>query len=566
MMFLLAAAAAQAVLVDNFESYIPGDITSPWVVTDGAPTFGEEAGGNRYTESYGSYLSLGGSAIGADDTETTVFYRVYELEGTDPDCSIGLSNLADPQGDWTDFESYVVLINGNLQARNGSGNTTIITGISEATWYNIWLVINNSANTYDVYVTTGTADATAGDLKADDYVFRKSTSDALVTFKIYGRSDAPVRVDDIYITGGTDLSIPSESLTPPVIVSEPDDVTVNETQEASFQTVFTSQTDPSAQWYKVASPEDLFMDPAEADIDVQLSYDELTEQYTSALSITGLSSSDAGQYYCRVNNDSGSPRNSAEATLTVLGLVARWTMDQEDYSGGLLLDVVGGYDAAPAGTPVFVEGADGTADGAVQITSDSGWAQVEEFDPALGSGLLTLSVWVNWKETAVSSQALQMDAYPDESSLEADNGLQADDQWQHLCVVYTGTAAQIYIDGLLKAEGPWTLPADTSAALNIGSAAGGGESFNGYLDDLRIYNYAMADTDVAELYYQVSGQGVCLPAFLDPYDFSGPEGQPDCRVDLYDLAVFTGQWLVLYDFEEFADFSGSWQSSSLYPN
>jgi hypothetical protein len=59
---------------------------------------------------------------------------------------------------------------------------------------------------------------------------------------------------------------------------------------------------------------------------------------------------------------------------------------------------------------------------------------------------------------------------------------------------------------------------------------------------------------------------VCLPGYTSAYDLTGPQGQPDCFVDLYDLAVFTSQWLVLYDLEEFGDFSSTWQTSSLYPN
>ena len=36
--------------------------------------------------------------------------------------------------------------------------------------------------------------------------------------------------------------------------------------------------------------------------------------------------------------------------------------------------------------------------------------------------------------------------------------------------------------------------------LNIGSTDNTGEFFNGALDDLRIYNYAMSDTEVADVY------------------------------------------------------------------
>jgi len=252
--------------------------------------------------------------------------------------------------------------------------------------------------------------------------------------------------------------------------------------------------------------------------------------------------------------------------LTVLGLTARWTSDQAHYSGGLLLDSVGGHDALPTAAPLFAEGADGAANGAIRITAEAGWAETEAFDPAAGSGSMTLSVWANWHETTAAQQNLETAAYPEADSLTAPEALTADNHWQHLCITYSPTEAAIYIDGLPAAEGPWTLPENTRAILTLGAAGGGQQPFCGDLDDLRIYNYALTGTQVAEVYYEMTGRGVCLPEFTDPCDRTGPEGQPDCIVDLYDLADLADQWLILYDFESFSDFSESWQAEYFYPD
>jgi hypothetical protein len=560
MVFLLSTLTAQAVLVDNFESYTPGATVSPWVVTQGAPTIGQETGGNRYLESYGSYLPLGSNSIPDTDTATTAFFRMYKIAGSSPDCSIGLSHLAAPTGDWTNFEAYVVLLGSSLQARNNTANTTIMTTISDATWYNVWLVLNNSANTYDVYVTTGSAGATASDKKASNYGFRNKLG-ALVTFKVYGRSaNGPTRIDDIHITNGTSLSIPSGTPLPAVVVSNPTNVSVHEGQNASFQTVFTSGTAPTAAWYKVSSPADVLMDPA----DVILTYNESTLQYTSTLSLTGLTMSDNGQYYCQINNTSGYSRNSSTAALSVRGLIAHWTLDQADFVSGQYHDVIGGYNATAQGTPIFTAGADGSANGAVQITSASGWATVN-LNPST-TGQMTVSVWAYWQETSVSSDALQVKSMPDENAVTVDSGLKSNDHWQQICAVFDGTTGKVYVDGKLRAQGTCPLPADMTSLLNIGFADSGGESFNGALDDLRIYNYAMTDTEVADVYHAMSGLGVCLLGYASQFDYTGPSGQPDCMVDLYDLVFFANKWLVLYDYPEFADLSKNWLSCGLYPN
>jgi hypothetical protein len=561
---LLAAAAQAAVQVDNFEEYATGPTASPWVVTDGSPVIGREAGGNQYIESFGSYRHLAGLAISDSDTETTVFFRLYKPAGTSPDCSVGLSNLADPQGDWNDYEAYVVVVSGNLLARNGNGNTSILSPMSEAVWYNIWMVINNNANTYDVYVTTGSSNAAAGDRKADNFVFRKSTAGALATFKIYGRSTGgPVWVDDIYISGGTDLTIPSQTSSPPVLLSHPADAAVNEDQDAAFQVCFTSRTAPSADWYKVASPADQLMDPAQPGIDVQVTYDAQTEEYTSTLTLTGLKVADGGLYYCRVSNESGFPRNTNAARLTVYGLAAHWTLDADSFGGGVYRDEAGGYDALVTGVPVFVTGAEGSASRAVRITADSGWALCPTLNPAGPGGEMTVSFWVNWNEAGAPQDLLAEST--GEERLVQTGGLSADGRWRHVCAVFDGTTGKLYVNGLLQDQAAWLTPADTAANINIGCDSAGGNIFNGDMDDMRIYNYALTPAQIADIYFAMTGRSVCILDYAAPYDLSGPENLPDCIVDLYDLAAVAARWLCPYDLEYFSGFAGNWRSSGLYP-
>lgn len=364
------------------------------------------------------------------------------------------------------------------------------------------------------------------------------------------------------IGNADNLGIFSVSM-PPTIVSNPGGVTTTLSQSASFEAVFSCLTTPSVEWYKAASPADLLMDPAQANIDVQLTYDSQNDQYTSQLSITGLTTEDAGQYYCKVTNDSGIPAVSTLANLVVYGLVAHWTLDQEQSSdidsNYVYLEEIAGYDAQVNGTPTFVPGADGAAGHAVQITGGQGAALCPIFDPIKQSGRMTISFWVKWNEAPGTQEDLLAESTSSETLI-APDGLKADGHWHHVCTVYDGITGKLYVDGVLRNQGAWQLPNNTEAAISIGMTNDGQTPFNGAFDDVRLYNYALTDTEVADLRYSLSGERSCILEFDATYDLV-----PDCVINLDDLAVFAADWITGYDLAEFSDFSSSWQSSGLYP-
>jgi hypothetical protein len=349
----------------------------------------------------------------------------------------------------------------------------------------------------------------------------------------------------------------------PVIVTSPLNTAVREPQAAVFQTVFTSLTSPTVQWFRAALAGDIELTTANPDVTMDVSYNSGSQQYTATLTISNTATPDIGSYYCKVNNSSGISRSSTAAALLIQGLMAHWTLDQADFAAGQYLEAINGYDAAAQGTPTFAAGADGTANGAIQIAPGSGWATVT-MTPST-TGQLTVSVWAYWQETSVSSDDLQIQSLPDGSLVTVNNGLKSNDHWQQVCAVFDGTTGKIYVDGKLQAQGACALPADMASLLDIGSTESGSESFNGALDDLRIYNYAMTNIEVADVYHAMSGLRVCLLTYASQFDYTGPAGQPDCMVDLYDLVVFANNWLVLYDYPEFADLSSNWLSSGLYP-
>lgn len=74
-------------------------------------------------------------------------------------------------------------------------------------------------------------------------------------------------------------------------------------------------------------------------------------------------------------------------------------------------------------------------------------------------------------------------------------------QWTHVAVTFTGLQAKIFINGTLDgtASGDFSLPNDntvTATALGAWLGDGGGQYFNGNIDEFRVWNYALSPTDI----------------------------------------------------------------------
>lgn len=73
-------------------------------------------------------------------------------------------------------------------------------------------------------------------------------------------------------------------------------------------------------------------------------------------------------------------------------------------------------------------------------------------------------------------------------------------QWYHLAFTWDGTDTKIYINGRLDNETSQTYSASANAnSLHIGEL-GTSDYFNGQIDDARVYNYGLTETQVKTLY------------------------------------------------------------------
>ena len=114
--------------------------------------------------------------------------------------------------------------NNDFRVANGllpTGIYDVLETLTPGTWYNIWVLVNNSADTYQVWMNSDPGgDAQAGDQLANSsaetvFGFRTATAADLINFFIKtGGGDSPVDgqfyLDDIYLedTDDTNLSNP----------------------------------------------------------------------------------------------------------------------------------------------------------------------------------------------------------------------------------------------------------------------------------------------------------------------------------------------------------------------
>lgn len=118
------------------------------------------------------------------------------------------------------------------------------------------------------------------------------------------------------------------------------------------------------------------------------------------------------------------------------------------------------------------------------VLSAAGWP-VEWYNSADDTGvwgILILSGQVHIQARNASGLARASFAVPSDWST----------VWHHITGTYDGTNIKLYIDGVLKATTPLTAPLRTDGVLQLF-----GYSENNYIDDLRIFNDALTDAQVA---------------------------------------------------------------------
>ncbi|MBP6124504.1 MAG: immunoglobulin domain-containing protein [Phycisphaerae bacterium] len=413
-----------------------------------------------------------------------------------------------------------------------------------------------------------------------------------VSYGLYSFSRDKVyywRVDESILVGGTPSGPHDpntitgwvwsfDTYTFPIITRQPTIAVADIGAAAQMECQFTSATEPSIRWFKTADPDQELS--AGGRISIELTPLGQT-QYRSLLTISDIQIADEGTYYCLVENSSGSENAVASATaaIGVRRLVGHWTLDAADYQNGLYLDSSSegrhGEPNLPPAAGSFVNGVDPaeTGQGLDLTVQPLAAAEIGRWNPYEFTGQMTLSLWAKWNGINGAYQGLITKREFDNDNLTswywefspegninfstnytqaATTPAPAAGQWAHLAVTVGPQGAVLYVNGVRKASNATLTPVRTDAPIFIGSNNRKSgilvAPFNGTLDDVRIYNYAMTPAEIVDVYYDVLEIPICLN--LNQADLSfdiaggGPDGdQPDCVINLADFAVFMQHWL-----------------------
>lgn len=311
----------------------------------------------------------------------------------------------------------------------------------------------------------------------------------------------------------------------------------------SISTSVTSITTASYEWKK--SIDNANDTPAD---------DVTVGQNSATLTISSPAPGDEAYYYCIITNDGGQAVTEP-AFLTIKRQVLNWAFESNfvDSSGE-------GHDAvvnsmSDPNNPTFstdVPGAVGSYsayfDGIKQKLTTAA------LDPNTNNYLsgFTVSMWVKPEALPQPNFAglfNNNNGGPQDFQLEILNGTNysyrggatqtfgtATTDWVHIAVVCDGTSTDLY----RNLEGDDKVVANVAdnvfGIFQVGCNRAEDVFFNGYIDDVKVWNYPLTFGELAADYWVVTGHGACLSH--PTYDFNG-----DCLVNLNDFAAFAADWL-----------------------
>lgn len=166
----------------------------------------------------------------------------------------------------------------------------------------------------------------------------------------------------------------------------------------------------------------------------------------------------------------------------------------------------------------------GTINGAYKMTSGTSGSTATLANLPSGSSARSVSVWVKFYTLptsgdfsyvfgyggAANNSAYGLSAYGASGTSLYNYGYNNDmvynpaglvaGNWYHIVTVYDGTTAKLYLNGNLVLSSSKTWNTTASTTFYLGKSFGASTNFNGAVDDLKIFNYALTAADITSLY------------------------------------------------------------------
>ncbi len=230
-------------------------------------------------------------------------------------------------------------------------------------------------------------------------------------------------------------------------------------------------------------------------------------------------------------------------------IVSHWKLDES--AGNTAFDAAGENDGTLANGPVQLPGY-GRFGGSVFFDSQDDYISISNEDQFDFRDAVTVSAWINpvsvdknwmaivtkgdsaWRLSFFQKQRrihFAVTGPPEYYSIESQTQIPTGN-WTHVCGTYDGRYMRVYVNGIEDPASPVRFEGDiTTNDRNVfigENSEKPGRVFNGMIDDVRIYNYALSADQVRRLQCE-------YPSKADINN--------DCRVDMRDLAILGADWL-----------------------
>lgn len=361
----------------------------------------------------------------------------------------------------------------------------------------------------------------------------------------------------------------------PRILAGPENALADLSGNASF-TVTCGPAADHYRWFKVVGDQDTAENGQTDDL-LLTDSGIYSGTQTTTLLITGATEADEGQFYCIAYN--GDPTDGGIASLPSVTaklwyprLVSHFPF--ETVADNATPDIVSGFDAvlmqAGTGSLPGLNTTDAIVGTSCLLLDNPDTASTDGQYAQIPAGVvdyqdMTISLWIRPNSVIGWARALDFGngatdylfITPDAGwgvmryATKVDDGAEqlletsslAAGQWYHVAVTISGDTGRLYRNGELIATntGMTIDPIDVGAVLNyIGKSQWPDPEFNGMIDDLKIYNYALSTVDVAQEYLAVRGDWVCN---RETYDLQNYDTNGNCLLDLADFASLAARWL-----------------------
>jgi hypothetical protein len=284
----------------------------------------------------------------------------------------------------------------------------------------------------------------------------------------------------------------------------------------------------------------------------------------------------AGKYVLKLTADDGAVTTSDTVTIDVYdnsytGLLAHWQLDET--TGTNADDIVGNHDGTLVGDPTWMP-IDGQAGGAIELDGDGDYIEILDSsdggDPQNTTWAdlaeeVTVSCWAKVSEFTADYQAFVSKgegAYRIQRNDTSDNiwfiistgdinagvGGQLnvnDGKWHQITGTYDGETINLYIDGYPDGSLEYDGGVGTNeSTLLIGENIGYERSFNGLMDEVRIYEIGLPADRVLADFMADGGANSCGQVY------KVTDVNQDCYTNLLDFAEMAAKWLECSDITE----------------